>query len=51
MKDGEKTLIVVAGGKGPNSDHFDSVEIYDPTDNTWHLGKNKFPTAKILISI
>ena len=35
MKDGEKTFIVVAGGDGSQ----DSVEIYDPTDKTWHLGK------------
>ena len=39
MKDGKKTLIVVAGGNsGP---YLDSVEIYDPTDNTWHSGKNQ----------
>ena len=23
----------------------DSVEIYDPTDNTWHSGKNKFQST------
>ena len=49
MKDGKKTLIVVAGGW--NNEPLDSVEIYDPTDNTWHSGKNKFPITKILIGI
>ena len=44
MKDGEKTLIVVAGGFGQNG-LLDSVEIYDPTDNTWHSGKNKFQST------
>ena len=37
MKDGEKTVIVAAGGY----EGLDSVEIYDPTDNTWHSGINK----------
>ena len=36
----EKTFIIVAGGyqidEGGQSD---SVEIYDPTDKTWHAGK------------
>ena len=54
MKDGKKTLIVVAGGY--NSELFkdnglDSVEIYDPTDNTWHSGKNKLLITKIFILI
>ena len=42
MRDGEKTLIVVAGGYNDDSliNHkLDSVEIYDPADNTWHSGK------------
>ena len=42
MKDGEKTAIVVAGGYNSTSTAsggLDSVEIYDPTDNNWHLGK------------
>ena len=44
MRDGEKTLIVVAGGIVTNiCGYLDSVEIYDPTDNTWHSGRNKFP--------
>ena len=53
MRDGEKTLIVVAGGY----EQLDSVEIsaaveiYDPSDNTWHTGKNKFQSTKILIFI
>ena len=65
MRDGEKTLIVVAGGYNgvSRSDSvevydptdyggiLDSVEIYDPTDNTWHSGKNKFLITKILILI
>ena len=49
MKDGEKTLIVVAGGSRPNSDFLDSVEIYDPTDNTWHSGKKIFLITNKLI--
>ena len=49
MRDGEKTLIIVAGGY--NSGYLDSVEIYDPTDNTWHSGKNKFPITKMFIFI
>ena len=36
MKDGKKTLIIAAGGY--NGVGLDSVEIYDPTDNTWHSG-------------
>ena len=54
MKDGQKTLIVVAGGYNGElfKDHrLDSVEIYDPTDNTWHSGKNKFPSTKMFIII
>ena len=50
MKDGKKTLIITAGGYS-NSGPLDSVEIYDPTDNTWHSGKNKFPITKKLIYI
>ena len=47
MRDGEKTVIIAAGGL--NYDHyFDSVEIYDPNDNTWNSGKNKILTKKIL---
>ena len=38
MKDGNKTLIVVAGGH--YGEYLDSVEIYDPTDKTWHSGKS-----------
>ena len=50
MRDGEKTLIVVAGGY--NGDHrLDSVEIYDPIENTWHSGKKKFLISKLFISI
>ena len=49
MRDGEKTLIVTAGGY--ISDDFQlsilpSVEIYDPIDNAWYPGK-KFPSPKI----
>ena len=45
MKDGKKTVIVTAGGReldNGNPRYLDSVEIYDPTDNTWHSGKNKY---------
>ena len=45
MRDGEKTLIIVAGGLQSNQ-LLNSVEIYDPTDNTWHRGKNKFPSTR-----
>ena len=41
MRDGEKTQIVVAGGYGSiGSDQvvLNSVEIYDPIDNAWHIG-------------
>ena len=42
MKDGEKMVIIIAGGVDFNSktglSALDSVEIYDPTDNTWHSG-------------
>ena len=39
MRDGEKTFIVVVDGfRGSGS--ADSVEIYDPTDKTWHFGKS-----------
>ena len=47
MRDGEKTLIIVAGGwKG--EDNLDSVEIYNTTDNTWHSGKSNSQTEKNL---
>ena len=42
MRDGENTIIIVAGGVsgslGPEN-LLKYVEIYDPTDNTWHSGK------------
>ena len=51
MNDGEKMVIITAGGEDTNSktgySYLDSVEIYDPTDNTWHSGKNKFPSDYI----
>ena len=40
MRDGDKTLIVVAGG---DDGKVEPIEIYDPTDNIWHLGINKVP--------
>ena len=46
MRDGEKTVIIVAGGR--NQGFLDSVEIYDPTDNNWHSGKIKMPNNKII---
>ena len=54
MRDGEKTVIIAAGGEhgyqagGYNNYELDSVEIYDPNDNTWNSGKNKILTKKIL---
>ena len=45
MRDGQKTKIIAAGGiRGSvNSENFlKFIEIYDPTDNTWHSGK-KYP--------
>ena len=39
MMDGEKTVIITAGGLIGNTKLY-SVEIYNPTDNTWHSGKN-----------
>ena len=50
MKDGKKTLIITAGGYS-DSGRLDSVEIYDPTDNTWHSGKNIFLSTKKLMII
>ena len=49
MEDSKKTLIVVAGGY--DGYQLDSVEIYNPTDNTWHSGKNKFLISKIFLLI
>ena len=40
MTDGEKIVIIVAGGEYAES--LKTVEIYDPTDKTWHSGINKF---------
>ena len=37
-RDGEKALIIVAGGLKSNQ-LLNSVEIYDPTGNSWHSGK------------
>ena len=39
MRDHGKTVIVVAGGYENEDEYLDSVEIYDPTDNTWNFGK------------
>ena len=41
MKYGEKTVIVMAGGLNVYGQILHSVEIYDPTDNTWQSGKSK----------
>lgn len=49
MRDGEKTLIVAAGGYIQDDFQLSilpSVEIYDPIDNTWYPGK-KFPSPII----
>ena len=40
MRDGEKTVIVAAGGYTYGWVTLDSVEIYHPTDNTWYSGKS-----------
>ena len=40
MRDGEKTVIVAAGGHTYGWVTLDSVEIYHPTDNTWYSGKS-----------
>ena len=48
-RDGDKNLIVVAGGhytEGGRDVYLDSVEIYDPTDNTWHSGKTNSQPSK-----
>ena len=37
MRDGDKRFIIVSGGLDEN--YLDSVEIYDPIDKIWHLGK------------
>ena len=50
MRDGEKTLIVTAGGWNANH-YLDSVEIYDSTDKNWHLGKKIFLITKIFLLI
>ena len=42
MRDGEKTVIIASGGY-----NIDSVEIYDPTDNTWYSGKSNSLPEKI----
>ena len=39
MRDGEATFIVVAGGNTNGEHVLNSVEIYDPTDKTWHSGR------------
>ena len=44
----EKTLIVVAGGGIDGIDGLDSVEIYDPSDNTWHSGKKSLSQQFII---
>ena len=51
MKDGKKTVLITAGGRNKNNGRnvrLDSVEIYDPTDNTWHSGKDIFLSTKNL---
>ena len=46
MKDGEKTIIIAAGGWN-NGLYLDSVEIYDPTNNIWYSGKSNSLLEKI----
>ena len=43
MKNGEKSLIIVAGGFNA----LKSVEIYDPTNKTWYSGKTNFQPQKL----
>ena len=47
MRDGGKTVIVVAGGF-VGQIYLDSVEIYDPIANTWSPGKRNFLFQSIL---
>ena len=53
MKDGEKFLLVVAGGynNATEKEYLDSVEIYDPTDNTWHSGKTNSQPHKTFFKL
>ena len=53
MKDGEKFLLVVAGGynNATEKGYLDSVEIYDPTDNTWHSGKTNSQPHKTFFKL
>ena len=46
MRDGEKTVIIAAGGW--NIGYLNSVEIYDPNDNTWHSGKSNSLPEEII---
>ena len=46
MRNGEKTVIIAAGGYNYGQ-FLDSVEIYDPTDNTWYSGKSNSLLEKI----
>ena len=46
MRDGGKTLIIVAGGTTTNENVLNSVEIYDPTYKTWHSGKTNIQPQK-----
>ena len=39
MRHGKKTIIIAAGGLSSMKNLIKFVEIYDPTDNTWHSGK------------
>ena len=54
MRDGEKKLIVTAGGyysdKNENHHRLNSVEIYDPIDNVWHPGKTN-PDTKVIFDL
>ena len=50
MRDGEKTIIVVAGGDN-GSTKLDSVEIYDPTYKTWHSGKTNSQPQKTFFNL
>ena len=47
MKDGEKIMVITAGGLDNNFDNDNRVEIYDSTLKTWNSGKNNQLRTKI----
>ena len=51
MRDGNKTLIIVAGGSNKAGEYLDSVEIFDPTDNAWNSGKTNSQPQKYFFNL